>query len=484
MALGKRKPVEPDFWTPTAELPKAPGNPFYRKLNALLEKAGFDAFVERICAAKYAPAGRPGVPLGVFFRMLFVGYFEGIESQRGIAWRCSDSGSIREFLGLAPTRPAPDHSTFTYVRRRLPDDIFDQVFTFVLGIAVAKKLFVAKTVGIDATTLEADAAMKSIVRKDNGENWKEYLTRLAKEAGIEKPTAADLARFDRNREDKKVSNKDWKSETDEDARIAKMKDGTTHMAYKTEHAVDLDTGLILAATVHHADVSDGESVHATLAATDANCRAAGSDAKVEELAADRGYHKAATLAECEEKGVRTYIPERKQKNRRWTDKHPAQRRAFHNNRKRLRTEKERRICRKRSEAVERSFAHTCETGGGRRTRLRGLRNVANRHRMLTAAHNLGVIMRAVFGVGTPRTLQGNRQALSRAFSAWRRILRRTFAGGSLQFGSAFVRKSPPNAARQLLQAISAFRAAILPRRRPFPIHRRSRRLSGFSSTGC
>jgi hypothetical protein len=276
--LGDGGGGQSEFWIPTEKLPRSPGHPFYVQLNKLLAQAGFDKFVEDLCRPFYADAGRPGIPPGVFFRMLFVGYFEGIGSQRGIAWRCADSRSLAEFLGCGPGEATPDHSSLTHIRRRIPTQVHEQVFAFVLGIAQKKHLLDGKTIAVDATTLEANAAMKSIVRKDTGESWREYLAGLAKEAGIEKPTAADLATMDRKRKDKKVSNDDWESPSDPDARIAKMKDGTTHLAYKAEHAVDLKSDLIVAAMIHPADTADGESVKTIVVAAQTHLiRAAGAD---------------------------------------------------------------------------------------------------------------------------------------------------------------------------------------------------------------
>ncbi|MDX1967888.1 MAG: transposase [Planctomycetaceae bacterium] len=401
--------MQGELWTPTAELPRSPGHPFYSRLNALLAEAKFDDFVEKLCAEHYANDGRPGVPPGIYFRMLLVGYFEGLDSQRGIAWRCADSQSVREFLGLAPTQPAPDHSTLTLIRKRLPDSVFQEMFLFVLKLSVARNLVPGKTIGVDTTTLEANAAMKSIVRKDNGESWNEYLTRLAREAGIENPTPGDLARFDRQRTDKTVSNSDWRSSTDPDARIAKMKDGTTHMAYKAEHAVDLNSSLIVAADVHLGTASDAKTLPNAVLTASVNLDLAGAPKAVEEVAADRGYHSVEALAACAEMGVRTYIPERRQKTRRWDKKPAEQRRAFHANRRRMKGNHGRELSRKRSALVERSFAHICETGGGRRSHLRGLEDVRKRHLGSVIAYNLGVIMRMLHGIGGPRSLQGVRR---------------------------------------------------------------------------
>jgi transposase len=408
MALGKRKSEQQGLWVVTTDLPKSPGHPFYLKLNQLLAEAKFDPWIENLCQPYYAAVmGRPSIPPGVYFRMILMGYFEGIASQRGIAWRCSDSRSLAEFLGVPQDKTTPDHSSLSRTHQRLPLEIHEQVFTFVLKIAADKKLLAGKTVAVDSTTLEANAAMKAIVRKDTGEDWQEYLKRLAEEDGIENPTAEDLRRFDKQRKDKKVSNDDWESPTDADSRIAKMKDGTTHLAYKAEHVVDLETDLVLSATITPANHGDAETLCDSMAQAQLNMQAAGSEAEIKEGVADKGYHKASTLEQASSFGWRTYIPEPKRRHRScWTDKPAEQQAAVYANRRRVRGQRSKKLQRLRSEHVERSFAHVCETGGGRRTWLRGLKKVQKRYLLQVAARNLGLILRKLFRIGTPRSLQG------------------------------------------------------------------------------
>jgi hypothetical protein len=283
--------------------------------------------------------------------------------------------------------------------------VHEQVFAFVLGIAHKKKLLRGKTVAVDATTLEANAAMRNIVRKDTGEDYKEYLKRLMAEEGIDHPTAEAIRRFDKSRK-KKVANTEWESPADPDSRIAKMKDGTTHLAYKAEHTVDLDSEFVLAAAVHAADQADPATLVDSILRAQANLVLVGSEQEIEEAVADKGYHKAQTLAECARWHTRTYIPEPKRQPYNWDDKPQAWRRATAANRRRIRGARSKRLQKKRSELVERSFAHVCETGGGRRTWLRGLVNVSKRYGVQVAAHNLGLLMRKLFGVGKPRVLQG------------------------------------------------------------------------------
>jgi transposase len=406
MSLGRRKREKQDLWVATCDLPRSPGNAFYSKLNQLLDEAGFDTFVEDLCRPYYAAKlGRPGIPPGVYFRMLFIGYLEGLSSQRSIAWRCSDSRSLQAFLGYSVTEATPDHSSLSVIRNRLPLEVHETVFVFVLSIAELKKLLKGSAVAVDSTLIEADAAMKSIVRRDTGDDWKEYLRKLMAEEGIDNPTDEDIRKFDKKRK-KKVSNKEWTSPNDGDARIAKMKDGRTHMAYKTEHAVDVDTDIVMAAGVYKADESDTTTLTDTLIQAQANTVLAGSDAEIKDVIADKGCHSTENLLQCEAWGLRSYIPERRSPGRRkWTDKPPEHKQAVYGNRRRVKGKRGKRLGKLRSEYAERSFAHVCETGGARRSWLHGLEDVTKRYLMYVAGRNLGVIMRALFGMGKPRTLQ-------------------------------------------------------------------------------
>lgn len=410
MALGKHREEQQEMWVATTSLPRSVGHVFYRKLNRLLAEADFDRTVEKMCEPYYHTSlGRPSIPPGVYFRMLLVGYYEGIGAQRGIAWRCADSLSLREFLGVPLTEETPDHSSLTRVRDRLPLEAHAAVFQWVLALAAEKKMLPGKTVAVDATTLEADAAMKSIVRRDTGEDWNEYLRRLMQEReGVENPTDEDLRRFDKQRKDKRVSNDEWVSETDPDSRITKMKDGTTHLAYKAEHVVDLKTELVLAASIRHADEGDADTMVDSVMEAQTNLSEAGIEVEIAEAVADKGYHATDTIELAESVNVRTYIPERKIKGdgrRNWRDVPEEKRRAFRNNRRRVRGARSKRLQRLRSELVERSFAHVCDTGGARRSWLHGIEKVQKRYLIAAVARNLGLVMRKLFGIGTPRGLQ-------------------------------------------------------------------------------
>jgi transposase len=409
MAMGKRKSAQAPMWVAATDLPVSPGHPFYTRLNTILDEAGFDRFAEAECAAFYAPVmGRPGLPPGRYFRLLLVGYFEGIDSERGIAWRVADSLALRSFLGLGVDAAAPDHSTISRTRRLIDVETHRAVFTWAQERLVTAGLLKGQTVAIDATTLEANAAMRSIVRRDTGESYQQFLTRLAAASGVKTPTRAALARLDRRRK-KRTSNKDWENPSDPDAKITKMKDGRTHLAHKAEHAVDLDTGALLAVTVQGADVGDTTSLIETaiMAAeqVEAASAAMGAPTALAELVADRGYHSNQTLIDLHALSVRSYIAEPERGRRSWA-KAPDAQAPVYGNRRRIRGERGRRLMRRRGQYVERSFAHVYDTGGMRRIHLRGHENILKRLLVHAGAFNLGLLMRKVFGRGTPRGLQG------------------------------------------------------------------------------
>jgi transposase len=409
MAMGIREGEQSSLWVATSDLPASPGHPFYARLNAVLEAHAFDRFVEHLCRRFYAPVmGRPSLTPGRYFRLLLVGYFEGIDAERGIAWRATDSLAIRTFLRLPLDEAPPDHSTIARTRRLIDLETHRAVFTWVQQRLVESGLLTGKTVAIDATTLEANAAMRSIVRRDTGEGYQEFLTGLAKASGIETPTRDDLARLDRTRK-KKTSNTDWTSPSDPDAKVTKMKDGRTHLAHKAEHAVDLETGAIVAVTLQGADAGDTTTIVETATAAadqiaDAQVEVAEPQA-LEEIIADKGYHSNQTLIDLDAVGVRSYIAEPDRGRRDWS-KTPEAQAPVYGNRRRVRGPRGRRLMRQRGERIERSFAHVYDTGGMRRTHLRGHTNILKRLLIHAGGFNLGIVMRHLIGVGTPRGLQG------------------------------------------------------------------------------
>ena len=421
MALGRQRERQTDMLVSWAEMPRSPGHAFYDKLQAVLLASGFDRFVETQCATAYAPRrGRPSLPPGRYFRMLLIGYFEGIDSERGLEWRCADSLSLREFLRLSERERVPDHSWLSRTRSRLPLDVHDQVFTWVLERLAERGLIKGERIGVDASTMEANAALRTIVRRDSGEGYREMLTRMAKESGIETPTADDLVRLDRNRKGKKLSNADWKSPTDPDARIAKLKDGRTHLAYKPEHAMDLDTGAVVAAEVHAADQGDTATMPGTLAGAAAHLAVVDAAPTPEvpiELIADKGYHSRDALKALDGGPWKSRISEpHRDEFSRWHGDDEA-RRAVYNNRARLLSAVARLAFKLRAELVERGFALILDRGGMRRVWLRGRENVQKRYLIHVAGYNLGLIMRLLTGAGTPREFRVPASAW--LFTIWR-----------------------------------------------------------------
>jgi len=427
MAMGRRpKERQGQMWVETKHLSKGPGHPFYGRLNEVLAKGGFDVYVEELCKRFYAKAmGRPSLPPSVYFRLMLIGYFEGIDSERGIAWRVADSLTLREFLGYEPTDTSPDHSTISRNRRLLDLSTHQEVFTWVLGLLTQEGLLRGKTLGIDGTTLEANAALRSIVRRDTGEGYEEFLVGLAKASGIETPTREDLARLDRKRA-KKGSNQEWFNPFDPDAKITKMKDGRTHLAHKAEHSVDMETGAIVAVTLQPADRGDTASLEVTLeeaqavlsdVAEDERASEGLSEEMVSEVVADKGYHSNAVLLARARVGIRTYISEPKRGRRNWRGK-AAEKAAVYGNRHRIRGSRGKQLMKQRGELIERSFAHCYETGALRRTHLRGHPNILKRLLVHVAGFNLGLVMRKHFGLGKPRRLQGLLRAFFRLFSAF------------------------------------------------------------------
>jgi transposase len=427
MAMGRRhkRVRQEQFWTPTAALPKAASHPFYQRLNRVLDEKKFDEFVESLCEPFYAETmGRPGLAPGIYFRLLMVGYFEGIDSERGIAWRASDSLSIRSFVRVALDEAVPDHWTISRTRRLIDVETHQAVFQWVLEVLAEGNLLKGNTIGVDATTLEANAALRSIVRRDSGEQYNEFLTRLARESGIETPTREQLARLDRKRP-KKGSNEEWRHPQDPDARITKMKDGRTHLAHKAEHAVDMETGAIVAVTVQPANEGDTTTIVETVAeageriaeaAAETNDERSGERVNPEgpsEVVTDKGYHSRRVVSDLAEAGVRPYCSEPQRGRQRWSGQ-PQQQQAVYANRRRIRGERGKRLLRQRGEKLERWNQHLYDRGGMRRVHLRGRNNILKRLVIHAGAANLGLLMRKMFGVGTPKGLPGTlRAAFSR-----------------------------------------------------------------------
>jgi len=417
--MGKRKPKQEPLFFSTQEIPRAASHPFYAKVNEILERYKLDKRLEHLCKRFYKPVmGRPSMVPGVYFRMLLLGYFEGIDSERGIAWRVADSFSLREFLGFTLTESTPDHSTMSRTRRLMPVETHKAVFRWFVKVLGEEGLIDGQTVAVDATMLEANAAMRSIRRRDDGRGYEEYLKDLAKAEGIEEPTREQAARLDRRRK-KKASNKDWMSPTDASARIARMKDGRTHLAHKAEHAVDLSSGAVVAITLQAADLGDTTTIGVTLQEAQANA-ALINERGVEEVVADKGYHSNDVLVDLHEEGVRSYIPEPERGPRKWDGKEQEQKQVYAN-RRRMGGRRGKDLQKLRTELTERSFAHMYETGGMRRTHLKGQKNILKRLLFHAVGFNLALLLRKCSGIGKPRTLQGFSAAISLVQAIWKSI---------------------------------------------------------------
>ena len=412
-----------ELWIASEDIAESPGHPFYRKLNSVLRKHGFDTFVEALCKKHYGNKGRPSVEPGNYFRMLFIGYFEGIGSERGIEWRCADSLSLREFLGLRLSDRVPDHSSLSRIRQRLPLEVHMEVFSWVVKVLGEEKLLRGRSLGVDATSLEANAAMRSIVRRDTGQSYDKFLEELARNAGIESPTREDLAKIDRHRRGK-GSNKEWKSPSDPDAGIMKMKDGRTHLAHKVEHAVDLETEAVVAVHVRPGPTGDTKTGVETAELAVANVESAQGSLGVRDVVADRGYHSNGVLSELEEVGLRSCVAEPKRGRRRWKGK-GEERDLVYANRRRVKGKRGNQLMRWRAERVERAFQHCYGRGDLRRCYLRSTEKVTKRLLIHVGAHNLGILMRQIVGTGTPRQLAGLRAALTDLFNVPQSLIRRS-----------------------------------------------------------
>jgi transposase len=438
MAMGTRKMRErqEELWY-GCELPTAPGHPFYKRLNEVFDNAKFDTFCETNCASFYHDKlGRPSLPPGQYFRIMMIGFFEGLDSERGIAWRLADSLTLRQFLSINLDEKTPDHVTISRTRRLIDAEIHQRIFHWVVEQLAQAGLVKGKTIGVDSTTLEANAAMKSIVRRDTGESYMEYLKRLAEAEGIEAKDAAALLRMDRKRK-KKTSNEDWESPSDGEAEITKLKDGRTALAYKAENAVDMETGAIVAVTTHGGAAADTSTVQDTV--LEAGIAVADLiDEKtpegkyevhsegVQEVVADKGYHSNEVAVGLAELGVRSYIAEPERGARNWAGKE-AEKAAVYANRRRIQGDRGKRLQRQRGERLERNFAHQFDTGGLDRLYVRGTENVHKKLLVQAAACNLALLMRSMYGSGKPRSAHDRVMEAILAFLALIKVVEGLYA---------------------------------------------------------
>ena len=444
MGTRKMRERQPDLWY-GGELPTAPGQPFYKRLKEVLDNAQFDTFCETTCANFYhEKLGRPSLPPGQYFRIMMIGFFEGLDSERGIGWRLADSLTLRQFLSIALDEKTPDHVTISRTRRLIDGETHPNIFSWVLERLAQAGLIKGKTIGVDSTTLEANAAMKSIVRRDTGESYMAYLKRLAEAEGIEANDAAALLRMERKRK-KKSSNEDWQSPVDGEAEITKLKDGRTALAYKAENAVDMETGAIVAVTTHSGAAGDTTTVIETV--IEAGIAVADLIAEktpegkyevhpegVQEVVADKGYHSNDVMVGMAELEVRSYIAEPDRGPRNWDGK-AAEKQAVYGNRRRITGDRGKRLQRQRGERIERNFAHQFDTGGLDRLWVRGLENVHKKFLIQAAACNLALLLRSRYGSGKPRAAHDRAAEALLMILIVRKLVEDTFSRVSAFFHS-------------------------------------------------
>jgi transposase len=405
----KKTQEQKEFWVVADRLPKASPSRFYELLNGTLERMHFAEEVWGICAPAYAEekrGGRPGIDPVVYFKMLMIGFFEGIESERQIALRCEDSLSLRGFLGYALDEATPDNSSMTIIRQRLGSECFEKVFALVLAALQRHGLLKGRHLGMDSSVMEANASLRSLSERNTEEAYWDYVQRLAREAGLETHDGATLRNFDRHRAGKKLSNEQWQNPHDPDAKIGRTKDGATDMIYLPEHTVDLDTGAIVQAQVLAGDHRDSEELSERVIEAVVSVQVAQGIADPEKVpetfTTDKGYFSLLEIGRLHELGLKTVISDPRRAQRRFDKLSSAQRQTLARAQRSVSSKYGKKLLRKRGQHIERSFAHVLDAGGLRRATLRGLENLHKRHQIAAACYNLSQLLRRLYGIGTPK----------------------------------------------------------------------------------
>ena len=416
----KEKAAQPEFWVATEQLPKSPKSTFYSKLDETLKSFGFAAQVRQICAPAYKQTGtgRPGIDPVVYLKMIMVGFFEDLPSERAIAARCADSMSIRAFLNYELDEKTPDHSSFTVIRQRLGVEVYERIFTLTLQALREHGLLRGKNLGIDSSVIEANASLRALVHRNTEEQYWDYVKRLAAESGIDPDDAAAVRKFDRHRPGK-GSNQEWVNPNDPDAKIGRTKDGATDMIYKPEAVVDLDTGAIVQAQVHPGDQADHKEMATRVLEAQQNInQAAGEELDVltvKTVTSDKGYYAVNELQALQREDIRTVIADPID-NRRLDKLEPDQKKVIQAARRSVKSASGKNLLRRRGMHIERSFAHILDCGGMRRTTLRGWENLNKRFKLAAAFYNLSQLMRKLFGIGTPKQLAAGGRLLFLQFT--------------------------------------------------------------------
>jgi len=398
-----------EFWVETRRLPKATASTFYRKLDDTLNEIGFIEGVREICRPAYADAqkgGRPGIDPAVYFKMLMIGFFENLPSERSIASRCADSLSLRAFLGYELDERTPDHSSLTVIRQRLGQDIYQAAFELVLTGLYEYGLLKGRHLGIDSSIIEANASLRELVSRNTEEEYWIYVKRLAAEAGIDPDDTKAVRRFDKKRPGRKTSNKNWVNPHDPEAKVGFTKHGACDMIYKPEHITDLESGAIVMATVRLGDDGDTEDLPSRVMETSEVlgmiCDDPDQEKVLRSLTADEGYFGVDEVCCLQEEKVRVVIGD-PHASRRNPKKHSQMiRSVLSKARRAVRSKSGKALLRKRGEHLERSFCHVLDHGGLRRATLRGETNLSKRQLGATLTYNLSLLMRHLTGTGTPK----------------------------------------------------------------------------------
>lgn len=408
MFAKKVKAAQSEFWVATHQLPQTPKATFYARLDETLESFGFAEKVRALCAPAYKQnrAGRPGIDPVVYLKMIMIGFFEDLPSERAIAARCADSMSIRAFLNYSLEEKTPDHSTFTVIRQRLGLEIYQEIFTLTVQALREHGLLRGKNLGIDSSVIEANASLRALVHRNTEEQYWDYVKRLAAENGIDPNDSNAVRRFDRQRPGK-GSNQEWQNPHDPDAKIGRTKDGATDMIYKPETVVDLDTGAIVHAEVHPADQADHKEMATRLLEAQQTINQASGEEldtlTVKSVTADKGYYVVSELQVLQQEGIRTVICD-SINNRRVGKLEAEEQRVVRGAKRSVRSKSGKELLRRRGMHIERGFAHMLDAGGMRQTTLRGWENLNKRFKLAAAFYNLSQLMRKLFGFGTPKQL--------------------------------------------------------------------------------
>jgi len=408
MFSAKKKAAQSEFWIPADQLVSSAKSGFYAKLEETLESFGFAAKVRALCAPAYdkSGVGRPGIDPVVYLKMIMVGFFEDLPSERAIAARCADSMSIRAFLKYELNEKTPEHSSFTVIRQRLGLEIYERIFTLTLQALREHGLLRGKNLGIDSSVIEANASLRALVHRNTEEQYWDYVKRLAAESGIDPEDTAAVRKFDRHRPGK-GSNQEWENPHDPDAKIGRTKDGATDMIYKPEAVVDLDTGAIVQAQVQPGDEADHKNMAGRILEAQQNinraCEEKLDTLTVQSVTSDKGYYAVSELQTLQGESIRTVIVDPTD-NRRLEKLEPEHKQAVLAARRSVKSKSGKDLLRRRGMHIERSFAHILDCGGMRRTTLRGWENLNKRYKLAAAFYNLSQLMRKLFGFGTPKQL--------------------------------------------------------------------------------